>query len=211
MTIADLRKEYTQGGLNESEVSPDPFVQFGRWFAQLLEVTRLEPNAMTLATATADGRPSARIVLLKGFDERGFIFYTNYSSRKGGEIAANPWAALLFYWPELERQVRVEGVAAPIDADAVEAYFHSRPREAQLGAWASRQSEVVASRAELEASYQATEERFDGQDVPVPPTWGGYRVRPESFEFWQGRSGRMHDRLLYRRNDAGWQRLRLAP
>jgi pyridoxamine 5'-phosphate oxidase len=215
MDLTGLREEYGRGGLDLPDLADDPIEMFERWLAQVIDAGVHEPNAMVVATATPDGRPSSRMVLLKGVGPDGFVFFTNHASRKGDELATNPHCALLLPWHPLERQVRVEGVAQVLDRDEVEAYFHSRPRGAQIGAWASPQSQVVPSRAALAASYAGAEERFgpdeDGDEVPVPPHWGGYRVVPEVVEFWQGRPGRMHDRLVYRRDGAGWVVERLAP
>ena len=197
--LASLRKEYGEAGLGEADVDPDPLVQWQRWYDDAIAAAIHEPNAMIVATASTDGRPSARTVLLKGVGPDGFRFFTNTASRKGAELAANPACALLFPWHPLERQVRVEGRAERLADDVVADYFASRPRGSQLGAWASHQSQVVPGRAALADAQRAVEERFAGSEVPVPPEWGGYRVRPESFEFWQGRTGRMHDRLRYRR------------
>lgn len=211
-TIADLRKEYAYAGLVESEVDRDPIRQFQAWFDQALAANLPEPNAMTLATATADGFPSARIVLLKGLDDRGFAFFTNFESRKGRELSANPRAALVFHWVELERQVRVEGAVGVVSDAEADAYYRSRPLDSRLGAWISRQSEVVASRADLERDLSAIRSRFPNDDVPRPPFWGGYRVVPVSIEFWQGRPGRLHDRLRYRKGSSGdWILERLSP
>lgn len=206
------RDAYRQRGLSRRDLAPDPFEQFRRWFAEAEEVEPPEPNAMTLATATRDGRPSARMVLLKGVDERGFVFYTNYESRKGRELAENPWAALVFWWPHMARQVRVEGRVEKVSEAESDAYFRTRPRGSQIGAWASRQSTVIASRAELEARYRQYEAEFEGREVPRPPYWGGYRLVPEVFEFWQGRLNRLHDRFRYRKQpDGSWVIERLAP
>lgn len=211
MTISDLRREYTLHGLNESEVSADPVEQFRVWFDQALAAGVPEPNAMALATTKPDGRPAARIVLLKHFDANGFLFFTNYSSRKGRELADNPAAALLFFWPQLERQIRIEGNVAFTTAEESDAYFRSRPLESRLGASASPQSEVIADRLELERLLADVRARFPGEDVPRPSHWGGYRLTPNVFEFWQGRPGRLHDRLEYFRADGAWRLRRLAP
>lgn len=209
--LRNLRREYAAHGLDESELADDPFTMFDRWMADAVASGLGEPNAMVLATVSTGGRPAARTVLLKGCDETGFGFYTNYSSRKGQELAANPGCALLFPWHDLERQVRVEGTAAPMTATENQEYFGSRPRASQIGAWASPQSTVVESRAVLDGLYDETAGRFGDEEIPVPPHWGGFRVRPEMVEFWQGRSGRMHDRLRYRRTPSGWETERLAP
>ena len=210
--VARLRKEYTRAGLKESEADPNPIEQFRTWFDEVLTSNLHEPNAMALATATLDGRPSARVVLLKGFDERGFVFYTNYEGRKGEELETNPHCALLFYWGELERQVRVEGRVRRVPDKESDAYFAERPRGSQLGAWASEQSRPVGDRGALEHRLRDLEAEYEGRDVPRPPFWGGYRVEPETIEFWQGRENRVHDRLVYRRSeDGGWRRGRLQP
>jgi pyridoxamine 5'-phosphate oxidase len=210
-TLAALRREYGDAGLDFPDLAPDPIAMFRRWFADTTDSGLHEPNAMVVATVSAEGRPSVRTVLLKGVDERGFVFYTNYASRKGRDLEDNPAVALLFPWHDLQRQVRVEGTASQVSQQESETYFASRPRGSQLGAWASPQSSEVDSRAELDQRYAAAEERFAQGDVPLPPTWGGYRVAPETMEFWQGRRGRMHDRLVYSRDGAGWRTSRLAP
>ncbi|QIN82021.1 pyridoxamine 5'-phosphate oxidase [Rubrobacter tropicus] len=209
--LSDLRKEYTRAGLTESDVDPDPVRQFGRWFDAALAAGLHEPNAVTVATSTLDGRPSARVVLLKGFDERGFVFYTNYEGRKGREIEENPRAALLFYWGELERQVRIEGSVSRVSEEESDAYYASRPRGSRLGALASEQSRVIGGREVLEKRVEALEAEYEGRDVPRPAFWGGYRVEPEVIEFWQGRENRLHDRIFYRREDGGWKIGRLQP
>lgn len=213
MDVSHLRRDYSLTGLAEADALADPFAQFQAWFAEVLETDRHDPTAMTLATADRDGRPSARIVLLKGYDERGFVFYTNYGSRKGRELEENPRAALVFYWPDFDRQVRVEGTVERASREESEEYFRSRPRGSRLGAWASAQSAVIAGREELERRLREVEEQFPaGGDVPVPDFWGGYRVRPGVIEFWQGRPSRLHDRLRYTRlPEGGWKIERLSP
>src|SRR5436309_12544179 len=211
MTISELRREYTLHGLSEADVHADPIEQFRVWFDQALAAGVPEANAMTLATTKPDGRPSARIVLLKHFDANGFLFFTNYRSRKGRELANNPAAALLFFWPQLERQVRIEGVVTFTTTEESDTYFRSRPLESRLGAGASPQSQVVASRDELERLLAEVRGRCTGEEVPRPPHWGGYRLTPYQFEFWQGRPGRLHDRLEYFRADGAWRLRRLAP
>jgi pyridoxamine 5'-phosphate oxidase len=210
-TIADLRKDYTQAGLNEAEADLDPINQFRRWFEQAVASGIADANAMTLATSTPDGIPSARIVLLKGLDERGLQFFTNYLSRKGQELANNPRAALVFFWADLERQVRVEGRVERCTEAESDDYYHSRPRNSRLGAWASEQSTVLSGRAELEALHAALLAKYGDGEIPRPPHWGGFRFVPEVFEFWQGRPSRLHDRLRYRRVQGNWIRERLAP
>ena len=209
--IASLRKEYKREELTEESVAVNPFDQFRAWFDEALAAQLPEPTAMTLATADTHGVPSARTVLLKGVDETGFVWYTNYASEKGQCLEQNPVAALLFFWPELERQVRISGTVERVSRYESEAYFHSRPRESQLGAWASHQSTVVASREDLEQSFAAMQQQFADGEIPLPPTWGGYRLSPLRIEFWQGRPSRMHDRIRYRRSDGGWVTDRLAP
>jgi len=209
--MQDLRKEYTLRGLDEGDVDPDPLVQFERWFHEAVTAGLREPNAMTLATVGANGQPSARIVLLKSFDSRGFVFFTNYESRKAQELEQQRAAALLFFWSDLERQVRIEGSVARVEATESTNYFTSRPIAARLGAWASPQSQVIAGRAELDARLAAVTERFGPEEPPRPLFWGGYRVAPARLEFWQGRPSRLHDRICYQRHDEGWSITRLAP
>jgi pyridoxamine 5'-phosphate oxidase len=210
-SVAAARADYTRGGLVEGDLLSDPMDMFRRWYDEAHAAGLHEPNAMVVATVAADGAPSARLVLLKGVSEEGFVFYTNTRSRKGTELAGNPRIALLFPWHPLERQVRVDGTASPLPREAVDGYFAVRPRGSQLGAWASHQSRVVSGREELLAAYDEAERRYAGGEVPTPEEWGGYLVRPESVEFWQGRPGRMHDRLVYRRVSDGWRTERLAP
>ena len=212
--LADLRREYARAKLSRDHVSADPIEQFRDWFDDAQDAELEEPNAMTLSTARPDGTPSARIVLLKGLDERGFHFYTNYESRKGTDLGQNPHAALTFLWKPLERQVRVEGAVERLPDEESTEYFHSRPRGAQLGAWASPQSRVVESRDDLEENLEAVQDEYADQDeIPRPAHWGGYVVRPTEIEFWQGRPNRLHDRLRYRRDDveSDWTLERLAP
>lgn len=211
MSIADLRREYSSRALNEQEADADPIVQFRRWFDEALAAALVDANAMTLATASADGRPSARIVLLKDVDASGFVFYTNYDSAKAADLQANPRACLLFFWVELERQVRITGDVERVSSEESEAYFQSRPLESRIGAWASPQSAVIDGRDVLEARVREIAERHADGEVPLPPHWGGYRVRPDAIEFWQGRASRLHDRLRYRRADRTWVMERLAP
>jgi pyridoxamine 5'-phosphate oxidase len=210
-TLAALRREYGDAGLGRSDLDPDPVVMFERWLGDAVSAPLHEPNAMVVSTVSREGQPSSRMVLLKAVDRRGFVFYTNYGSGKAADLAAEPRTALLFPWHELQRQVRVEGRAERVPTEESAAYFASRPRPSQLGAWASPQSSVVGSREELDALLREAEERFADRDVPLPGTWGGYRVVPDLVEFWQGRKGRMHDRLVYRRTGEGWEVVRLAP
>jgi pyridoxamine 5'-phosphate oxidase len=213
VNIADLRREYHRAALSETDVDPDPFRQFDHWLSEAIRAELPEPTAMTLATADAEGQPAARIVLLKGADADGFVFFTNYDSRKGSELAARPMAALLFHWVELERQVRVEGRVAKVTAAMSDVYFASRPLDSRIGAWASPQSRLIPDRAWLEHEFVAARQRLsvNGPNVPRPAYWGGYRLAPESLEFWQGRSSRLHDRICYRRENARWRIERLAP
>jgi pyridoxamine 5'-phosphate oxidase len=210
--LAALRRNYSQASLTEEDVTPDPISQFHLWFGEAVRARVVEPNAMTLATASPDGRPSARTVLLKGFDDQGFMFYTNYESRKGVELDANPRAALLFTWLDLERQVRIEGTVARVSHDESLAYFQSRPKGSQIGAWASPQSRVIRSREVLEKRLEDVQNRYRETDhLPLPAHWGGYRITPELVEFWQGRENRLHDRIQYRLHDGAWIIERLAP
>ncbi|MEA5596401.1 pyridoxamine 5'-phosphate oxidase [Rivularia sp. UHCC 0363] len=211
-TIADLRQDYTLQGLSETEVNSNPFVQFKEWFDQALSADILEPNAMTVATTTTDGKPSARMVLLKDFDDRGFVFYTNYNSQKAQELAENPQAALVFWWAELQRQIRICGRVERISDAESDQYFYSRPFNSRLGAWASNQSEVIENREVLEQHLEELKAKYQDREVPRPSHWGGIRVIPAEIEFWQGRSSRLHDRLIYTRNeDDSWKIQRLSP
>ena len=209
--LAQIRKEYTLHTLDESSIDGSPFKQFEKWFEEALNAKVLEANAMTLATVSANNRPSARIVLLKGFTEAGFTFYTNYQSSKGKELADNPYCSLSFFWPEIERQVRIEGISERVSAQESDAYFNSRPLQSRLGAWTSPQSSVIASRQILEERYKSMEKKFEGKLVTRPTQWGGYLVKPFLVEFWQGRVSRLHDRLVYTLVDGSWKISRLAP
>ncbi|MBR8830097.1 MAG: Pyridoxine/pyridoxamine 5'-phosphate oxidase [Chroococcopsis gigantea SAG 12.99] len=212
LSIGDLRINYTQGGLIESEAHSNPFVLFQQWFATAVNADILEPNAMTLATVGPDGKPHARIVLLKDFDERGFVLFTNYNSQKGQQLQVNPWASLVLWWPPLERQVRIEGSVEKITSEESDRYFNSRPWSSRLGAWASDQTQPIPDRAILEERLERLKMEYEGKEVPRPPHWGGFRVIANSIEFWQGRPNRLHDRLCYRLLPSGsWCRERLSP
>lgn len=209
--VAQIRRDYAREKLNQSAVKDNPITQFTVWFQQALSADLLDPNAMTLSTATAEGKPSSRIVLLKGVDESGFRFYTNYSSRKAREIGENPYAALCFYWPSLERQIRIEGSVSKVSREESKSYFRERPRLSQLGAWASKQSSRVPSRQALKEEFKKVKQRFEDEEVPLPDFWGGYLLEPDWIEFWQGRKGRMHDRICYEKREGVWNHFRLAP
>ena len=210
--IVSLRKEYSSAFLNEEDVNHNPFKQFELWMHQAVEAEILEPNAMTVSSVSSEGKPSSRIVLLRGFDENGFVFYTNYNSHKGHDMAQNNYACLNFFWPELERQIRIEGNIAKIDQQTSTNYFHSRPRESQIGAWASIQSAVIANRKVVEDAFAQYTQKFkDLEEIPKPEHWGGYNIKPTSIEFWQGRPSRLHDRLRYTEVNGAWKIERLSP
>ncbi len=206
-----MRQEYEAGSLDETRMASDPLVVFNEWMEQAIAAGLLEPNAMTVATATADGKPSARVLLLKEVNEEGFVFFTNYQSRKGEELMANPYAALVFDWHTLQRQVRVEGEVEKLSPEASDDYFNSRPEGARVGAWVSPQSKVVQGREELNRLQEEQEKRFREEPVYRPPHWGGFLVRPTAVEFWQGRPSRLHDRVVYHKTEGGWTKQRLAP
>jgi pyridoxamine 5'-phosphate oxidase len=212
MSIADIRRDYMKEVLSENQVEQNPFRQFDLWWEEAMKADIDEVNAMTLATVSTDGKPSARIVLLKGYDDYGFVFFTNYESKKGKELYENPQATLLFFWKELERQVRIEGICEKVSEAESDAYFYSRPEGSRIGAWASPQSEVIDSRDILDANLIELEKKFKDTPVTRPPHWGGYRIKPEMMEFWQGRPSRLHDRILYfQENPSEWKIARLAP
>jgi pyridoxamine 5'-phosphate oxidase len=211
MSIADIRKDYQLKSLTEAEVAKDPFAQFSVWWDEAVGSAIDEVNAMALSTVSAEGRPSSRIVLLKGFDEQGFVFFTNYKSDKGKQIEQQQFVSLLFFWKELERQVRIEGIANKVDPEESDAYFNSRPVGSRLGAWASPQSQKITDRSILEQALESVKTEYGELTIPRPPHWGGYRVTPSRIEFWQGRSSRLHDRILYEQVDGNWQISRLAP
>jgi pyridoxamine 5'-phosphate oxidase len=209
--VADLRRDYSLEALVEAHANRDPFEQFQQWFDAAVKAELPEPNAMTLATIDTAGFPAARIVLLKDFDSSGFVLFTNYNSHKGQELSQNPRAALVFLWAELERQVRIQGTVEKITPEESDSYFYSRPHGSRLGAWASNQSEVIADRDVLDRQLEALKAEYEGKEVPRPPHWGGFRVKPQMIEFWQGRTSRLHDRLRYRMGDGGWGIDRLSP
>ena len=209
--LASIRRDYALRELSRKTVDPDPFTQFSCWMDEALKAEVPDATAMTLSTVSADGRPSSRVVLLKGVDPDGLVFFTNYGSKKAGDIDANASVSLHFFWRELERQIGVTGTAAKISREESEIYFATRPRDSQIGAWASSQSSELASRSDLEARFAELEAEYKGRDVPCPPFWGGFRVSPASFEFWQGRISRLHDRILYRLDGGKWQISRLSP
>jgi pyridoxamine 5'-phosphate oxidase len=211
MSIADIRKDYQLKSLAESEVAKNPFDQFSIWWEEAVQSAIVEVNAMALSTVSPEGRPSSRIVLLKGYNEEGFVFFTNYTSDKGKQIEQNQYVSLLFFWKELERQVRIEGTASKVAAEESDAYFESRPVGSRLGAWASPQSQKIVDREILDKELEKVTTQFSEQQIPRPPHWGGYRVKPTRIEFWQGRSSRLHDRILYEQVDKQWQIGRLAP
>ena len=210
-SLHQLRREYSRRSLNEQDVDLNPFAQFGHWLDEAIRSEMIEPNAMILATASADALPSARVVLLKGFDERGFLFFTNYESRKAEELRKNPQAALLFYWGELSRQVRIEGTVEVASREESGEYFRTRPIDSRIGAWASKQSSVIPGRAFLEEQVNRIKQQFPDDEVPLPPFWGGFRLKPTAFEFWQGRENRLHDRLRYSPKGGLWVIERLSP
>lgn len=211
MELADLRRDYSLQELSRSSVDGDPIVQFTKWMSEALDSAVIEPTAMTVSTVNSSGVPSSRVVLLKGFDEKGFVFFTNYESRKASDIAENANVSLHFYWPDLERQIIINGTASKTSREESETYFAKRPRESRIGAWASKQSSVLAGREELEKRVSEIREKFEDGQIPCPPFWGGFRIKPSRIEFWQGRKSRLHDRIVYEWGDDKWNILRLSP
>ena len=211
MSIASIRKDYQLQSLSEADVKQDPIEQFGKWWDEAIASAIDEVNAMTLATVNKEGKPDARIVLLKGYDEQGFVFFTNYQSSKGQQLSASPFATLVFFWKELERQVRIEGTCEKVSEQESDAYFHSRPEGSRLGAWASPQSSIIEGRHLIEKNLEQLQDQYKGSTIPRPPHWGGYRVVPTAIEFWQGRSSRLHDRIKYSKENNEWKIVRLAP
>ena len=211
MNIQDIRTEYAKLSLDEDSVDQNPFLQFDKWFKEAIDAKVHEANAMILSTVNEEHRPSSRVVLLKGFDEQGFVFYTNYESNKSKEIGVNPNVSVVFFWPELERQIRIEGTAERISTKESMSYFFSRPVTSRLGAWASAQSAIIEGRKVLEKRLEELKKQFKGEDVPYPTFWGGYRISPSKVEFWQGRPSRLHDRLLFTRTESNWEISRLSP
>lgn len=209
--INSIRNNYAKEKLGKKDVNANPILQFAKWFEEAVGAQVIDPNAMTVCSATKEGKPSARILLLRNFSEDGFIYYTNYNSRKGIEIAENPYCALLFFWPELERQIRIEGVVQKQTVEESNLYFNSRPRESKIGAWASEQSKVIVNREVLNEKHEKFSEKYPDENVPRPPHWGGYLLRPVSIEFWQGRPNRLHDRILYTKENNSWKIERLSP
>ena len=209
--LADLRREYSREELSEPTIDRDPFAQFSAWMHEALKSEVIEPTAMTVSTVDGDGRPSSRVVLLKRFDHDGFVFFTNYESKKARDLSSNPNISLHFFWPDLERQITIDGTVAKTSREESERYFTSRPLESRIGAWASKQSSVLAKREELEKRVTDIREQFAGQEIPCPPFWGGFRVTPDRFEFWQGRQNRLHDRICYEVKGGGWSIVRLSP
>lgn len=212
-SLADMRRDYTRDGLTEAQAPADPYALFGQWFEEAVRTEQppVEANACWLATVDGEGQPHCRVLLLKGVDAQGFVFYTNYDSAKGRQLASQPRAAMTFFWPALERQVRIEGLVEQVSAEESDAYYRVRPLGSRLGAWASPQSQAIADRHELEQRLAEVQQRFASGEPNRPPFWGGYRLKPQRIEFWQGRSSRLHDRLDYQRGEGGWQRQRLAP
>lgn len=209
--VTTIRRDYSQKLFDEDSALENPFEQFEIWLSEAIAANVFEPNAMVLATATKEGKPTSRIVLLRGFDAEGFTFFTNYDSRKGKEIEGNPQASLLFFWAEIERQVRIDGAASKASREVSDSYFATRPRESQIGAWISPQSEIIETRGVLEKKYAEAAKEWEGKVIQRPPNWGGFVVKPEIFEFWQGRESRLHDRLVYTKAETGWEIKRLAP